>query len=68
MFLIEKFYLEPVKFVRKYYENLECDHNHKTYKFRGWLCNNCNSGMGRFGDEIENLEQAIKYLRNTNEK
>ena len=51
----------------KYYENLECDHNHKTYKFRGWLCNNCNSGMGRFGDNIENLEQAIEYLKRTNE-
>ena len=51
----------------KYSKNLECDHNHKTSKFRGWLCNNCNSGMGRFGDDIENLEQAIEYLKKTNE-
>jgi hypothetical protein len=51
----------------KYSKNLECDHNHKTHKFRGWLCNNCNTGMGRFRDDIENLEKAIEYLKRTNE-
>jgi hypothetical protein len=39
------------------------DHCHKTGKFRGWLCNRCNRGLGFFDDCIEGLEQAIRYLK-----
>jgi hypothetical protein len=42
---------------------MNLDHDHETGKFRGWLCPNCNSGIGRFGDNVENLEKAIKYLK-----
>ena len=52
----------------KYSKILECDHDHKTHKFRGWTCRNCNTGLGRFKDDIKKLEQAIEYLRRTNEK
>lgn len=38
------------------------DHNHKTGKFRGILCNNCNRGIGLLGDSAQNLERAITYL------
>jgi hypothetical protein len=38
------------------------DHCHKELKFRGWLCNNCNTGLGKFKDNIEILGKAIKYL------
>lgn len=38
------------------------DHCHKTNKFRGVLCTNCNSGLGAFGDNTEYLKNAIKYL------
>lgn len=41
------------------------DHNHKTEKFRGMLCSHCNRGLGNFKDNIEILEQAILYLKNT---
>lgn len=41
----------------------ELDHCHETHEFRGWLCNNCNSGLGRFQDSVELLETAIKYLK-----
>jgi hypothetical protein len=39
------------------------DHCHVTGRFRGWLCNRCNVGLGQFLDRIELLERAIKYLR-----
>lgn len=40
------------------------DHCHRTNKFRGLLCSNCNSGLGLFNDSIEKLRSAIKYLKN----
>jgi hypothetical protein len=45
-------------------KNLSVDHDHQTSKVRGLLCNNCNSGLGFFKDNIENLTEAINYLNN----
>jgi ribosomal protein L34E len=39
------------------------DHDHRTDKVRGLLCNNCNRGLGHFKDSIENLESALRYLK-----
>ena len=44
------------------------DHNHTTNKFRGWLCGRCNTGLGLFGDKLEILELAIKYLKKYEQK
>lgn len=41
---------------------LHLDHCHKTNSFRGWLCNNCNVGISRLGDNIEGVVQALNYL------
>lgn len=41
---------------------LHLDHCYKTGKFRGWLCPQCNNGLGSLGDNIEGLERAIRYL------
>jgi Recombination endonuclease VII len=38
------------------------DHNHKTKKFRGILCNKCNSILGFSKDQTEILHNAILYL------
>ena len=38
------------------------DHCHTTGKVRGLLCFKCNSGIGNFIDNIENLKSAINYL------
>lgn len=40
-----------------------CDHNHKTGHPRAWICDSCNTGLGRFKDSIELLENAINYLK-----
>lgn len=40
------------------------DHDHTTGKFRGWLCNNCNLGIGKLGDCEAGVIRALNYLRN----
>lgn len=39
-----------------------CDHNHKTGHPRAWICDSCNTGLGRFKDSTELLKNAIDYL------
>ena len=38
------------------------DHDHRTGKIRGVLCNHCNTALGLFKDKIVNLSIAINYL------
>lgn len=38
------------------------DHNHKTNKFRGWICSDCNSTIGFAREDIEILQKIITYL------
>ena len=40
----------------------EIDHDHKTEEFRGWICKDCNVGLGKLGDSKEGLQNAIMYL------
>ena len=41
----------------------QCDHDHETGKFRGWICKTCNTGV--CSDTISAAENALNYLRNT---
>jgi len=43
-------------------DKLVMDHDHTTNKCRGWLCQSCNTGLGRFDDSIFKLQKAINYL------
>lgn len=38
------------------------DHCHTTGKIRGILCSCCNTALGKFRDNIDNLNSAIEYL------
>jgi len=38
------------------------DHNHLTGEPRAWICDSCNTGIGRFKDNISLLQKAIKFL------
>jgi hypothetical protein len=39
------------------------DHDHKTGKFRGVLCQRCNNALGLFDDDIGKLGAAVNYLQ-----
>lgn len=41
---------------------LAIDHCHATGMFRGWLCTNCNTGIGSLGDNLEGAMRAVRYL------
>jgi hypothetical protein len=42
---------------------LALDHCHETLVFRGWLCSLCNLGIGKLGDSVQGVEQALAYLK-----
>ena len=39
------------------------DHDHKTGKFRGWICIRCNSALGMVKDNAETLIALAEYLK-----
>lgn len=43
--------------------HLVIDHNHTNGKAREWICDSCNTGLGRFKDSADLLNEAIKYLK-----
>jgi hypothetical protein len=44
-------------------KRLQIDHCHNTNKIRGLLCFNCNTGLGKFEDNIEFIERAALYIK-----
>ena len=74
--------VQEVKLVRKKAsprpENCDCchkggkklqpDHLHGTTMFRGWLCRNCNTGIGLLGDTLEGILRSTFYLEKDRSK
>jgi len=42
------------------------DHDHSTGEFRGFLCQRCNSGIGKMQDDPAIMLRAIAYLKTNN--
>jgi hypothetical protein len=42
---------------------LRFDHDHRTGKFRGWICHTCNVGLGQLGDTVQGLQKGVAYLK-----
>ena len=49
-------------------KKLEPDHVHKSTVFRGWVCRNCNTGIGKLEDTLTGVLQAAVYLENDKNK
>lgn len=43
--------------------NIVIDHDHRTGWAREWICDSCNTGIGRFQDDPEMLEKISKYIK-----
>jgi len=43
-------------------KKLFLDHDHQTLEIRGWICNDCNTSLGKLGDDISGLKNALFYL------
>jgi hypothetical protein len=43
------------------------DHTHDKDEFRGWICRECNSGIGLLGDSVEGVRKALDYLEGRSE-
>ncbi len=48
-------------------DRINFDHCPKTMSFRGWICTNCNTGIGKLGDSLEGVYLALQYLRRHND-
>lgn len=43
-------------------KRLSVDHDHDSGVIRGLLCNDCNTTLGKFGDDPERFRRAAAYL------
>ena len=43
--------------------NITADHSSRSGRGRAWLCDSCNTGLGRFKDDIMFFEKIVAYLR-----
>jgi hypothetical protein len=41
---------------------LTLDHDHETGRFRGYICRDCNMGLGKLGDGLESIRRVLQYL------
>lgn len=44
--------------------HLHVDHDHKTGRVRGILCSNCNTLLGKLGDDYHSVKRYYDWIRN----
>ena len=49
-------------------QELAIDHDHETGEIRGLLCFQCNTGIGKLGDDESRIWSAYNYLVNHRRK
>ena len=49
-------------------KDIHFDHCKVTETFRGWLCKNCNVGLGMLGDDLAGIHRALVYLNKHKDK
>jgi hypothetical protein len=54
---------KPAKNSTNRSRSLVYDHCHDSMKFRGVLCDSCNTAIGKLGDTVEGIQRAINYLQ-----
>ena len=53
----------PCDCCRRPMESPQLDHTHDgNNTFRGWLCSDCNRGIGALGDDVRGVLNALNYL------
>ena len=50
------------------HKSLVLDHCHETNQFRGWICEACNTGIGKLGDDFTGVWLAAMYLSRFNQE
>ena len=53
---------------KKSHKTRVLDHCHETNQFRGWICEACNTGIGKLGDDFTGVWLAAMYLSRFDEK
>lgn len=54
---------KEVHYKTKKLRRLAVDHDRLTGKVRGLLCSSCNTGIGKFKDNIQIMYNAIEYIK-----
>ena len=49
-------------------KKLQLDHKHGTLIFKGWVCTDCNSGIGKLRDNLEGVLRGALYLEKDKNK
>ena len=60
--ICERTLKEVSRLGQKMLQSWVLDHCHKSQTFRGWLCSNCNTGLGGFKDKLDRVKRAVLYL------